>query len=163
MLWGIMSRDAFARPWPARWTTSDTHAPRTGYTIQRRYLEAKYRNSSTTAHQLWDRPELLTSTYEPGTEITDHFVVLDKTPTSILIRCGDSPMNSPDAARPSDGLFEISAVTNVDKGYAEFRLKSIFFQGLGKAEGPPMPDFMVWLHQQYTKLWMEGAMMHVKS
>ena len=37
--------------------------------------------------------------------ITDHFEVLEKTPERILIRCGDSPLNS--GVRDSDGLFEI--------------------------------------------------------
>jgi len=90
--------------------------------------------------------------------------VLQKTPTSILIRCGDSPLNSPDAARPSDGLFEIAAVANLEKGYAEFRLKSIFYQGLGKSatQDPPMGGFMLWAHKQYTKLWLESAIRNVQ-
>ena len=48
---------------------------------------------------------------------------------------------------------------NRDKGEAEFTLKSCFYQGLGKAEGAPMGPVMVWLHQQYTKLWMETAIL----
>jgi len=137
-----------------------------GYTVQRLYLERKYRNDTTTAHQLWTPQDLKTSTYEKGTEITDHFVVLDKSPTSILIRCGDSPLHNPDANRPSDGLFEISATTDLDKGFAEFRLKSIFYQGEGdpqdKTKGPMSPT-MATMHQIYTKLWMESAMSHVKQ
>ncbi|KIV92846.1 hypothetical protein PV10_04110 [Exophiala mesophila] len=137
-----------------------------GYSIQRRYLAAKYRNTTTTAHQLWDKPDLLSSPYNIGTEITDHFVVLDKTPTSILIRCGDSPLKSPDGQRPSDGLFEISAETDFDKGFAEFRLKSVFFQGEGVVEDKtkePMDARTKWAHQQYAKLWMESAVRHVRS
>lgn len=138
----------------------------TGYTIQRLYLQNKYRTDTTTAHQLWDQPALLNSSYNTGTEITDHFVVLDKTPTSILIRCGDSPLNSPNDPRPSDGLFEITATTDFDKGFAEFRLKSVFFQGEGEVKDrsqPPMPAHIAWLHQQYAKLWMESAMRHLKQ
>ncbi|KAJ9625471.1 hypothetical protein H2204_010333 [Knufia peltigerae] len=137
-----------------------------GYTIQRLYLERKWRNNTTTAHQLWDPKDLKSSTYDKGTEITDHFVVLDKTPTSILIRCGDSPLNNPDANRPSDGLFEISATMDFDKGFAEFRLKSIFYQGdpeIKDKTAEPMPPTMAYLHQLYTKLWMESAMGHVKQ
>jgi hypothetical protein len=105
----------------------------------------------------------LSNNYEPGTEITDHFLVLDKTPSTILIRCGDSPLNTPNGPRPSDGLFEITADLHADEGFCEFRLKSIFYQGLGKsATGePPMQGFMLWAHQQYTKLWMESAVRNV--
>jgi hypothetical protein len=135
-----------------------------GYTPQRLYLSTKYRNTTTTAHQLWTQPQLLASTYEPDTQITDHFEVLSKTRVgrlqSILVRCGDSPLKRD--VRPSDGLFEIAAEVNVDKGYAEFRLKSIFYQGLGKAEKKPIDGFGEWLHRQYTKLWMESAVRNVK-
>lgn len=77
-----------------------------------------------------------------------------------MIRCGDSPLKQ--GVRPSDGLFEIAAEVHADKGYAEFRLKSIFYQGLGKAEGVPMDGFMLWAHKQYTKLWMESAVRKVR-
>lgn len=63
------------------------------------------------------------------------------------------------ASAPSDGLFEIGAVVKQDEGEAEFTLKSCFYQGLGKAEAAPMGPVMVWLHQQYTKLWMETAIL----
>lgn len=41
----------------------------------------------------------------PQNSITDHFEILSKTPSSILIRCGDSPLNS--GLRDTDGLFEL--------------------------------------------------------
>ena len=130
------------------------------YDIQRHYLSLKYRNTTTTSHQLWTRPALLESTYEPGTQITDHFEVLTKTPTSIIVRCGDSPLKR--EVRADDGLFEMEAEVNMEKGYAEFRLKSVFYQGMGKAEGPPMGPFMWWAHKMYTKGMMEGAVRNVK-
>ncbi|EXJ93510.1 hypothetical protein A1O1_01902 [Capronia coronata CBS 617.96] len=137
-----------------------------GFKIQRLYMEKKYRNDTTTAHQLWTPQQLKTSTYDVGTEVTDHFVVLDKTPTSILFRCGDSPLHNPDTPRPSDGLFGLTAKADFDKGFAEFRLKSIFFQGEGEAQEKtqgPMPSTLVWLHQLYTKFFMESAMRYVKQ
>ncbi|KAI1615787.1 hypothetical protein EDD37DRAFT_597121 [Exophiala viscosa] len=137
-----------------------------GYTIQRLYLQRKYRNDTTTAHQLWTPEDLKTSTYDKGTEITDHFVVLDKTPSSILIRCGDSPLHNPDTNRPSDGLFEISATTDLNQGFAEFRLKSIFYQGEGEVPDKtqqPMTGYVLYLHTLYTKLWMESAMSRIKQ
>lgn len=75
-------------------------------------------------------------------------------------------MNSPDGQRPSDGLFEITATTDFERGFAEFRLRSIFFQGEGQVEDkskPVMPSHMVWAHQQYAKFWMESAMSQVKQ
>ncbi|KIW92469.1 uncharacterized protein Z519_06316 [Cladophialophora bantiana CBS 173.52] len=152
-----------------------------GYTIQRLYLQSKYRNDTTTAHQLWTPAQLRSSTYEVGTEITDHFVVLDKTPGRILIRCGDSPLHNPDKPRPSDGLFEMCATADFDQGFAEFRLKSIFYVGegewasasavQGKGEDKetkwenrgPMQGTMLYAHKLYTKLWMESALKRVKQ
>ena len=53
----------------------------------------------------------------------------------------------------------MGAVIKQEEGVAEFTLKSCFYQGLGKAEAAPMGSFLVWLHQQYTKLWMETAVL----
>ncbi|KAH1303151.1 hypothetical protein KXV31_008319 [Aspergillus fumigatus] len=129
-----------------------------GYAFQRAYLARKYQGPET-ANQLWSRSELRSSTYEPGTLITDHFEVVEKTPDRIVVRCGASPRVQ--EVRPSDGLFEMSVEVKPNEGVAEFGLKSCFFQGLGKAEAQPMPPHIVWLHQQYTKLWMEAAIRNV--
>lgn len=125
---------------------------------QRAYLARKYRGSETARH-LWSPSELLSSSYDRGTLMTDHFEVVEKTPDRIVIRCGDSPRLRD--VRESDGLFEISAVVKPDEGVAEFGLKSCFFRGLGKAESEPMPSHIVWLHQQYTKLMSATAVRNV--
>lgn len=129
-----------------------------GYAIQRAYLARKYQGPDT-AHQLWTPDQLLSSTYEVGTQITDHFEVVEKTPERIVVRCGDSPRKRD--VRESDGLFEMSAVIKPDEGVAEFGVKSCFFQGLGKAESQPMPEHIAWLHYQYAKLWLETAIRNV--
>lgn len=56
-------------------------------------------------------------------------------------------------------MFEMSAKANLDEGYAEFKLKSIFFQGEGQTEKAPWDgdSFMQWAHRMYAKLWMEDA------
>jgi len=98
------------------------------------------------------------SKYEVGTQITDHFEVVEKVTEEegrIVVRCGDSPLNRD--VRPSDGLFEMSVKIDREKGEAVFGLKSVLFQGLGKAEGKPMPAHIEFLHRVYTKLWMETA------
>ncbi|TVY39883.1 hypothetical protein LOCC1_G006111 [Lachnellula occidentalis] len=140
-----------------RWLIPNAH--KTGYAYQRHYLEKKYRNTTTTAHQLWERQELATSTYEPGTQITDHFEVVSKTPESIVVRCGGSPLEQ--GVRASDGLFEMGVQIKKDEGVAEFRLKSVFYTGLGKAEAGPMPLHVLFAHKLYTKLWMETAVGNV--
>lgn len=76
-----------------------------------------------------------------------------------MVRCGDSPLKRD--VRASDGLFEISAVVKPEEGVFEFGLKSVFYQGRGKAKGEPMPAHVFWLHQQYTKLLLETAVRNV--
>ncbi|KAI9700473.1 MAG: hypothetical protein M1820_006772 [Bogoriella megaspora] len=131
-----------------------------GYTVQRKYLERKYRSPST-AHQLWDQDDLKASSYPVGTQITDHFEVLSHSPSSIVVRCGDSPMKRD--VRASDGLFEMRAYVRQQEGVAEFQLKSCFYQGLGKSEtgAAPMGPWIDWAHKLYTKLWMESAIRNV--
>lgn len=130
-----------------------------GYAYQRSYLSKKYQNDTTTAHQLWSRAELRSSTYEVGTQITDHFEVISKTRDSIIVRCGDSPLKT--GVRDSDGLFEMSVRVDKEEGVAEFRLKSVFYKGLGTATGKPMPEHVEFAHRLYTKLWMETAVRNV--
>ncbi|KAJ5991585.1 hypothetical protein N7499_004001 [Penicillium canescens] len=127
-----------------------------GYIPQRAYLDQKYRGPETADH-LWKRSDLLSSNYEVGTLITDHFEVVEKTEDRITVRCGASPRIRD--VRPSDGLFEIGAVVKQEQGVAEFSLKSCFYQGLGKAEAAPMDDKVAWAHRQYTKLLLETAVL----
>lgn len=129
-----------------------------GYAYQRRFLEKKYRGPDT-ASQLWDRQALKTSSYPVGTQITDHFEVVAKTPTSIIVRCGDSPRKLD--VRESDGLFEMMAEVKQAEGVVEFGLKSVFYNGLAQAdkEGKgPMTPWIQWLHAQYDKVLMETAL-----
>ena len=94
-----------------------------------------------------------------GTQITDHFEVVAKTPESITVRCGDSPLNT--GVREADGLFEMIVRVKQDEGVAEFQLKSVFFQGLGTATEPPMPSPVAFAHRVYTKLLMETAVRRI--
>jgi hypothetical protein len=75
------------------------------------------------------------------------------------VRCGDSPLKRD--VRDSDGLFEMGVQIKREEGVAEFRMKSVFYKGLGKADGKPMPDHIEFLHRLYTKLWMETAVGNV--
>ena len=131
-----------------------------GYWIQKQYLSRKYR-SQTTAHQLWTTSDLRSSTYPVGTQITDHFEVVAKTDSSIIVRCGDSPRIQ--EVRESDGLFEMTAEVLEREGVVEFGLKSAFYNGLaepsedGSEVKEPMGGVVLWLHQAYDKVLMETA------
>jgi len=133
-----------------------------GYWVQRLYMQRKYR-SPETEYQLWDLPELRSSSYDVGTQITDHFEVVTKTPESIVVRCGGSPRIKD--VRPGEGLFEMYTHLNEQERVVEFGMKSVFFQGLGKNESgsPPMPPHIKYLHLLYAKLWMETAVRNVTA
>ncbi|KAB8801896.1 hypothetical protein FH972_026717 [Carpinus fangiana] len=125
-----------------------------GYAVQRAYMERQYRKPET-EYQLWDHRDLAASTYDVGTEITDHFQVVDKTKDHITVRGGDTPRTR--GVRDSDGLFEMSAKINREEGVAEFGLKSVFYQGLGATKDEPMPAPIAFLHRLYSKLLMETS------
>lgn len=106
---------------------------------------------------MWSRQQLAGASYEPGTYLTDHFEVVERTSTSVTIRCGDSPRNQ--GPRASDGLFVISAKVDREAGVAHLGLKSAFFHSHQKIEGSkgPMPAWMDRLHQWYSRIWMASA------
>lgn len=81
--------------------------------------------------------------------------MVEKTPTSITVRCGDSPRKQ--ALRGSDGLFVIGAVVDDARGEVELTLKSCLFPSQGKVMGikGPMPSWMEELHQWYARIWSE--------
>jgi hypothetical protein len=58
-----------------------------GYAYQRRYLEKKYKALPGREKQLWSREELGTSAYEVGTQITDHFEVLEHSADKVCVHC----------------------------------------------------------------------------
>jgi len=122
-----------------------------GYEIQRRYLARKYQDASTSS-QLWSRAQLASSDYEVGTQITDHFEVVEKTPTSITVRAGDTPRLA--GPRESDGLLVISATVDKEAREVELGLKSCFFQSAQRIEGiaGPMPAWIEFLHAYYSRI-----------
>ncbi|KAK3346840.1 hypothetical protein B0T25DRAFT_289294 [Lasiosphaeria hispida] len=120
---------------------------------QRAYLARKYQSRATSS-QLWTAEQLDTSTYEPGTQLIDHFEVIGKTPTEIVLRAGDSPRNG--GPRDSDGLFIISSVIDEARNEVVLGLKTCFFTSARKVEGihGPMPTWMEGLHRWYARYWM---------
>ena len=128
----------------------------TGYSIQRRYLHRKYFGTDTSSH-LWTPDQIAASNFEPGTILTDHFEVVERTPTEITVRCGDSPRNQ--GPRASDGLFAIGATIDKEAQVARLTLKSCFFPSDRKVEGDkgPMPGWIENLHQWYARILMVSA------
>lgn len=108
---------------------------------------------------LWSQSALAHSRYPRGSVITNHFLVLSRDPPqTVLLRCGGSPLDTPHGPRSSDGLFEIGARCDFEKGFAEFTLKSLFYNGSPEGkDNKGMPPRMWFLHQQYAKLWMESG------
>ncbi|KAK0625164.1 hypothetical protein B0T17DRAFT_590823 [Bombardia bombarda] len=127
-----------------------------GFRFQRAFAARKYQ-SAATASDLWTVEQLSTSTYEPGTQLTDHFQVVEKTPTEIIVRCGDSPRNA--GPRDSDGLFAISAVVDKERGEVVLGLKSCFFHSDRRVEGTigPVAGAAEVLHQWYSRILMATA------
>ena len=130
-----------------------------GYSIQRRVLERKYKNAET-ASQLWTVEDLQTSPYNPGTLITDHFEIINKTENSIILRGGDTPRVQD--IRENDGLLEFTTDVRRDEGVVEFGLKCIFYNGLALpdeegSKAPPGGSMVKWLHEKYDKILMESA------
>ncbi|OAP55812.1 hypothetical protein AYL99_09964 [Fonsecaea erecta] len=137
-----------------------------GYAFQRWYLRQRYGALPETQSQLWTKQSLLQSKYDTGTAFTDHLVVLNKTPQSIILRGGQSPRNQPETPRDMDGLLEIQAVPDFDNGYVDFKFKSVFFAGTGfdaSSGAKVVPDPLVWAHKQYTKLLVESGLRRVRN
>ncbi|KFY44201.1 hypothetical protein V494_01579 [Pseudogymnoascus sp. VKM F-4513 (FW-928)] len=130
------------------------------YDFQRRYLARKYRNPSTET-DLWTRPAINSSDFAKGTVVTDHFEVVDRSPTEVTLRCGGSPREQ--GVREGDGLFRVGVRVEKEKGEVELGLTSVFFQGTGVAKGEPMPEWIKWLHGVYGKLFMEDAVKRVQA
>jgi hypothetical protein len=130
-------------------------------------------------NDLWAKQELLRDSYEPGkirqvcllqrdgtglmyiyigTAITNHFLVLDKTPSSLTFRGCLGPQQSPPPQAP-DNLLELSATMDEKSQRVEFRLKCITFDGTDATarEDPYYRGFPGFLHRQYAKLLVEAA------
>ncbi|KIY72523.1 hypothetical protein CYLTODRAFT_434742 [Cylindrobasidium torrendii FP15055 ss-10] len=130
-----------------------------GYGIQRAIMRKYYHNSETSG-QLWTPEECKASSYAMGTQVTDHFEVVERSPTSIVMRCGGSARIRD--VRPEEGVFEIAVDVKKEEGVVDFHLRSIFWQGVGKTEVQPMGEWYVdWLHKQYSKVLMESAVKNV--
>ncbi|EAU32674.1 predicted protein [Aspergillus terreus NIH2624] len=98
-----------------------------------------------------------------GTIVTDHFMVVGKTPRSITMWGAESPSENPGVPRDMENLSEITADIDLDQGVAEFRLKNIFYSGVEQTAKSLFPPPVVWLHFQYCKLLVEAGVSHCRE
>ncbi|KAF5578004.1 amidase signature domain-containing protein [Fusarium pseudocircinatum] len=108
-----------------------------GYGIQRRIMT--FFKNETNKNDLWEKKDLLASTYEPGTYFTNHFVVLSKTPTCITMRGCFDPHQSPPSPMDVDNLVEIRAELDEAKQVAVLKLQVITFDGRKEASDEEDP------------------------
>ncbi|KXG46573.1 uncharacterized protein PGRI_054290 [Penicillium griseofulvum] len=133
-----------------------------GYAIQRKILARLGRDDSNKESVLWDKKQLLSSTYEEGTNVTDHFIVSGKTPRSIILWGAQSPSENHGVPRDMENIAEITTDIDLDRGVAEFRLKNIFYNGVERTTKALFPPPIVWLHFQYCKLLVEAGVSHCR-
>ncbi|KAF7162458.1 hypothetical protein CNMCM5623_007749 [Aspergillus felis] len=98
-----------------------------------------------------------------GTNVTDHFVVIGKTPRSVVLWGAHSPSENPGVPRDMENLAEITTDIDLDHGVAEFRLKNILYNGVERTSKDLFPPPIVWLHFQYCKLLVEAGVSHCKA
>ncbi|KEY79726.1 hypothetical protein BA78_7872 [Aspergillus fumigatus] len=98
-----------------------------------------------------------------GTNVTNHFVVVGKTPRSVVLWGAHSPSENPGVPRDMENLAEITTDIDMDEGMAEFRLKNIFYNGKERTSKDLFPPPIVWLHFQYCKLLVEAGVSHCKA
>lgn len=92
------------------------------------------------------------------TVLTNHFLVLDKSATSITFRGCPAPKESPFQPRDLDNLFSLTAELNEKRKQAEFRLKAITFDAVTTTpKEDPFGGVPGVLHRIYAKLLVEAA------
>ncbi|KAL5353812.1 hypothetical protein ACLOAV_001854 [Pseudogymnoascus australis] len=127
-----------------------------GYDIQRNILHLTKDESNSS--DLWTKKELLSSTYDLGTAVTNYFAVLERTPSRLIFRGCLSPNQTPMTPQEQDTLIELSAVVNEGKQVVEFRMSCIAFDGIDStAREDPFGGFPGLMHRLYAKLLVESA------
>lgn len=153
-----------------------------GYGIQRNIMRLTKNESN--SNDLWTKQELLRDRYDPGiyftyrckvcfresedltrytagTVATNHFLMVDKSPSSITFRACLGPKQSPPTPQELDNFCELTATLNKKRQEVEFRMKCITFDGTDPtAREDPYGGFPGLLHRQYAKLLVESAVSH---
>jgi hypothetical protein len=96
-----------------------------------------------------------------GTGISGHFVVVEKTPASILLR-GGTPSDE-NGLREVDNFMQGVVDVNQEEGVVVFQLKCIFYSGRVKGGPPPFPEVLTPLHLIYAKGLAANGVVNCKS
>ncbi|WYZ43137.1 hypothetical protein EsH8_VI_000836 [Colletotrichum jinshuiense] len=132
---------------------------RYGFSIQRKIME-KARKDESNAGDLWEKEQLLKSTYPVGTIFADDFIVIDKSPNNLMLRGGHSPRVAPDSPREMDTFITLTTELDPQACVAKFKLKSMVLDGVSEGKGVPLGGVEVFLHQQYAKFLLTAGVDH---
>ncbi|KAK1625257.1 hypothetical protein BDP81DRAFT_499872 [Colletotrichum phormii] len=132
---------------------------RYAFNIQRKIMEMARKDESN-AGDLWKNEELLKTTYQAGTTFANDFIVIEKSPSSILLRGGLSPRVAPDGSRELDSIITLDAELDHQSRVVTFKLKSILVNGLSDGKGVSLVGPGIFLHQQYAKLLVTAGVDH---
>lgn len=114
--------------------------------------------------QLWEKSDILTSTYDVGDIIVDHLEVVSKSSGSLLFRAGKSQGTAGENLRREDSLLELAVETDFEAGTVGFSIKTAMYQGDSKSEDLEKPMEKVQkLHMWYTNALMESAVSHMRD
>lgn len=84
--------------------------------------------------------------------MADDFIVLDKTPSTLMMRGGSSPRTCPDGPREIDTIVELSARPDARSRTVQFVMKSIVLDGTSTGSTVPMNPVGSYLHTLYARL-----------
>ncbi|WQF85290.1 hypothetical protein CDEST_10304 [Colletotrichum destructivum] len=132
---------------------------RYGFNAQRKILEMARKNEAN-AGDLWEKEDLLRSTYQVGTILADDFIVVDKSPRSLMLRGGLSPRVAPDGPRELDTICNLTTELDPQTRVARFALQSLVLDGVSEGKAAPLGGVAVFLHQQYAKLLLTAGVDH---
>ncbi|KAF5495083.1 hypothetical protein CGCS363_v009240 [Colletotrichum siamense] len=129
---------------------------RYAFTVQRKLMERARKNESN-AGDIWDKEGLLKSTYPVGTILADDFIVIDKSPNTIMFRGGVSPREQ--GPREMDTFITLVTELDPQKRVVRFKIKSMMIDRVSNGKGALM-GVVVALHQQYAKLLLTAGVDH---
>ncbi|KAM5343531.1 hypothetical protein ACJ41O_012068 [Fusarium nematophilum] len=130
---------------------------RYGYAFQRRVME--FSKDETCKDDVWSLEDLLKCKYDPGTFFSNHFLVLEKSPSSITMRGCFNPHQSPPTPQHVDNMVEMRAELDEERQVVLLKLRCITFSGVETAKEDPDPFGGVggWLHRRYSTLLVEAG------
>lgn len=121
------------------------------------------KNSSSANTSLVQHPinvtQEITYLHHAGTVFTNHFAVLEKTPTCLTMRGCFGPRQDPIVPQNVDNLFELRAELDEQRKVVKLKLRCLTFDGTEGAKEDPDPFGGVagFLHRRYSSLLVESG------